>query len=163
MLGWEGHFWYWRDQHLQATATDLIWMYFSIQIWWGPANKTGANVWQFMTDKPVLSCLVTYCTNAFWDISWFYSSWLPAGGFEFDSYPNKNSKLVHFQEYEHLYFFWPLINNFVKNWKEPLMVLTPVPDCLQIIEILRPVGLLPRLGLPFNRPYCTWISHEDDK
>ena len=75
----------------------------------------------------------------------------------------QNSKLVHFQEYEHLYFFWPLINNFVKNWKEPLMVLTPVPDCLQIIEILRPVGLLPRLGLPFNRPYCTWISHEDDK
>ena len=67
MLGWEGHFWYWRDQHLQGTATDLIWMYFSIQIWWGPANKTGANVWQFMTDKPVLSCLVTYCTNAFWD------------------------------------------------------------------------------------------------
>ena len=43
------------------------------------------------------------------------------------------------------------------------MILTPVPDCLQIIEILRPVGLLPRLGLPFNRPHCTWISHEDHK
>ena len=103
------------------------------------------------------------CILRWSNISWFYSFWLPAGGFEFDSYPNKNSKLVHFQEYEPLYFFWPLINNFVKNLKEPLMVLTPVPDCLQIIEILRPVGLLPKLGLPFNKPYCTWISHEDHK
>ena len=67
MVGWEGHLWYWCDQHLQGTATILIWMYFSMPIWWGPANKTGANVWQFMTEKPVLSCFVTYCTNAFWD------------------------------------------------------------------------------------------------
>ena len=62
MVGWEGHLWYWRDQHLLLSWFECI-----FRCWWGLGNKTGANMWQFMTDKPVLSCFVTYCTNAFWD------------------------------------------------------------------------------------------------
>ena len=48
-----------------TSATILIWMYFSMLM--RPGQQDGANMWQFMTDKPVLSCFVTYCTNAFWD------------------------------------------------------------------------------------------------
>ena len=62
MVGWEGHLWYWRDHHLLLSWFECI-----FRCWWGLGNKTGANMWQFMTDKPVLSCFVTYCTNAFWD------------------------------------------------------------------------------------------------